>query len=449
MEATPTESFNALVENYLGERLPDKLANMVAFETLPPNAQEIIVRMLALMKRAAFPVTEFNTYMLWLLGTVTPAMLPSAWGGRIPPLTASGRHKKLDAYVSGHNWDADNGRGVFVDLGCGFPPVTTTDTAKALPAWSVFGVDRLFAAYVLYDPDGNYACFNEDGAFLYLQPLKKPLHENRKTVRTRFEALFADLSPHLQANDAGASTAIEKDGARLVYNHVRDFETPNLRFVEAEIEGLRLPSARVVRCMNVLLYFDKTVRQKMRRSTAAILEDGGLMISGFNDPFGIYARYAVNKKTAAGLEPFEFAFSLENLRPLGFGPWVTIADQDEDAELLADLTGAIRADRRFWPDFNRYVDELQAANGIGRRDADGFIQFTEEMRTAPPQVVMAKTRALWRQLDAEGYTDGAVDALNRAGYRAWKNQVGDIAVVPPAGPPPAGDEMSLDPTGGS
>lgn len=65
-----------------------------------------------------------------------------------------------------------------------------------------------------------------------------------------------------------------------------------------------------------------------------------------------------------------------NLRPLGTGPWVSIQDDDENA-------------------------------------------------------------ALWRQLETEGYTDGAVDALRRAGYQAWKNQVGDIAVAPPKGALPA------------
>jgi hypothetical protein len=37
---------------------------------------------------------------------------------------------------------------------------------------------------------------------------------------------------------------------------------------------------------------------------------------------------------------------------------------------------------------------------------------------------------MWNQLEEEGYTDGAVEALVRAGYQAWKNPVGDIAVSP-------------------
>ena len=56
---------------------------------------------------------------------------------------------------------------------------------------------------------------------------------------------------------------------------------------------------------------------------------------------------------------------------------------------------------------------------------DRFMRFVE------------KTAALWHQLDTEGYTDGAVEALGRAGYQAWKNPVGDIAVLPPEGSLPS------------
>jgi hypothetical protein len=433
MEPEDTRSFNSLVEQFLGTCLPSRLADNISFPKISAETREIILRMLALMKRASFPATDFNSQMIWLLSTVTPAMLPSAWGGRIPPLTSQGRHKKIDTYVSQQTRYSGNGQPVFVDLGCGFPPATTVDTAKAMPDWYVFGVDRLFACFVLYDTEGNYACFNREGEFLYFQPLKKPLHDNHKDDRNRFESLFAVLSPYIQNFNNNTSQTVEKEGNRLVYNHIRDFETLNLRFIESDIEGLQLPPAQVIRCMNVLLYFEKSVRHRIRLSIGEALDDGGILISGFNHPFGIYARYAVNKKDATGIKPCEFAFSPDNLRPLGIGPWVTIKDEDEDAELLAALTGAIRADQRFWTEFNQYVDVLQAKYGICTRGKDGFINFTKEAQTAPPNVIVEKTTALWNQLEKEGYTDGAVEALGRAGYQAWKNTVGDIAVLPPEG----------------
>jgi hypothetical protein len=437
METVDTRSFDALVAKFLGTRLPDRLADGIRFAELPTDTRRIILRMLALMKRSSFPATEINSQMLWLLATVTPAMLPPAWGGRIPPLTSPGRHKKLDAYVAQRIRPPGNGPPVFVDAGCGFPPVTTIDTATSIPTWSVVGVDRSFASYVLYDPQGNYACFDREGVFLYQQLAKQPLHDNPKAVRERFEALFAALSPDIRPIHGDASHAVEKDDWRLVFNPIRDFETRNLTFIESDIGGLRLPTASVVRCMNVLLYFDQRDRRALRASLAGLLEDGGLLISGFNHPFGTYARYTVHKKGANETRPCEFAFSPDNLKPLGIGPWVTINGADEDAELLADLTGAIRRDRRFWSEFESAVDDLRENCGICTRDRDGFIRFTAQARTASPQEMLQQTSALWERLDREGYTDGAVASLRRAGYRSWKNATGDIAIEPPEDALPA------------
>jgi len=417
----------------LGRRLPAALAGMIDLAALPPEARGIVRRMLALMQRAAYPATEFNPLMLHLLAVVTPAMLPAAWGGRIPPVTFPQRHRKLDAYLAQLNWPTENGRPVFVDLGCGFPPVTTVESAATLARWSVYGVDRAFAPYVLYDAAGHYASFDGEGRFQYFQPLSKPLHADAAAARARFETLFAALAPQLKSGDDRASRTVEQDGHKLVADQVRDFETPHLKFIEADLETLRLPPARVVRCMNVLLYFDKKLRQRMLALIAARLEDEGLLLAGFNHPFGIYARYTVYRKAAAGLAPTEFAFGADNLRPLGMGPWLTLQAEDAEAEFLADLTGAIRADRTFGPDFDRAVDALQAKLGICQREADGFNRFPAEILSAPPAALMEKTRALWRALAAAGYTDGAVAALTRAGYQAWKNPVGDIAVRPPEG----------------
>ena len=171
----------------------------------------------------------------------------------------------------------------------------------------------------------------------------------------------------------------------------------------------------------------------MLSKICTLIDDNGIAITGFNHPFGIYARYSVYTKGKTGVVPSEFSFSLDNLRPLGVGPWLTLADHDREAELLADLTAAIRADRRFWVEFNHYVDMLRSKKGICDRDDSGFINFTQDSSKVPPGTIMEKVSALWAQLEVEGYTDGAIEALGRAGYQAWKNPVGDIAVFPPDG----------------
>ena len=433
MASPERRSFNDLVQAYLGEALPERLAERIDFPALPADAQGVVLRLLALMKRSSCPATEFNDQMAWLLAAVTPAMLPAAWGGRIPPLTAPGRHRRLDDYVARSAWPADGGRPVFIDLGCGFPPVTTVDTAARLPDWQVYGVDPAFCRYVLYDADARYACFNRHGEFLYLQSPAKPLDDTPAALRERFKGLFAELRPRVAPKDDRVSQTVEKDGNRLVANHVRDYETPNLSFVKGDIDALRLPPARFIRCMNMLLYFEETVRKTMLSSLARRLDGNGLLMSGFNHPFGIYARYTVYTRQNGALCPEEFAFGLDSLRPLGIGPWLTLVEDDKDAVLLADLTRAIRTDRSFWKDFDRAVDILREELGICRRDGDGFIRFGPQMETAPVTVSREKTAALWQRLEADGYTQGAVEALVRAGYNAWQNPAGDIAVRPPEG----------------
>jgi hypothetical protein len=426
--------FNEIVKFFLGMELPESVAGRVDFEALPDEARDVIRRMLALMKRSGCPATEITAHMIWLLFTVTPRILPSAWGGRIPPMTAQGRHKKLDAYVCGDPGPSTDVQPVFIDLGCGFPPVTTVETAGQLPDWRIYGIDPGFARYVVYDRDGRYACFNREGRFQYVQSPAKPLNDTPEAVRVHFQGLFADLHSRLGSEgDDGDRRVVEWEGRRLVVDHARDYETENLRFIKAGVEDLELPPARFIRCMNMLLYFEKDVRERMLSAMAGRLGTGGLLLAGFNHPFGIYARYAVYKKSADGLRPCEFAFSMENLRPLGVGPWLALSEEDRDAVLLADLTGAIRSDRQFWPDFNRQVDHLREALGICRRGDDGFHHFTREVVNASPQVLFEKAAALWAMIEKEGYKAGAVAALRRAGYTAWENRAGDIAVVPPEG----------------
>jgi len=431
MASSTAATFNDHVERLLGGRLPDDLDRAIPFAELPPDAQGVALRLLALMKRSGCAATEFNAQMIWLLAAVTPSMLPAAWGGRIPPLTSRGRHSKLDAYVHHQIQPADRERPLFIDLGCGFPPMTAVDTAQFLPGWSVCGVDRSFHHYVLYDADGRYACFNRDGTFQYIQSPGKPLNDTPEEIKARFQALFAELRPLLKPPHDGRSATVAKGGCRLIADHVRDFERENLTFVKADIDGLQLPPARFVRCMNMLLYFPRDARQKMLSAMAARLDENGLMMTGFNHPFGIYARYTLYARDAAGARPCEFAFSMDNLRPLGIGPWLTLVDDDREAALLADLTRAVREDRHFWSDFTCRVDSLRTQLGIGTRGPDGFLQFTAETQAAPPMAVVEKTTALWRQMAAEGYAEGAAAALGRVGCEAWINAVGDIAVRPP------------------
>ena len=433
MLTTQDRSFDGLVEQFLGIRLPRQMAEAIFLSELPPDTQDFIMRMLSLMKRAGYSATGFNPALMRWLSTTIPSTLPSAWGGRIPPLTLPGRHRKLDAYVAEQSWVPGSDPHVFVDLGCGFPPVTTADTAGKLADWHIYGVDRSFADFVLYDSDRHYACFDQKGEFQYFQAFMSPsgraLYADPDATRKRFNNFFNDLSPLLQDSDDTTSETVEKDGNKLIRNQIRDFETDNLTFVKSDIAELNLPPAKVIRCMNLLIYFKPEIRKKMARQVGELLDDDGILIAGTNG-LGIQSRYTVYQKSKNGLFPQEFAFSPDNLGHIVFMPFFSIHDNDPEAMLLADLTGALRSDRQFWADFSNRMDELLRHHDICERGSDGFLHFFQE--EMPPTEWFEKNAKLWRQIETEGYHESAVSVLEKAGFESWVNPVGDIAIRPPA-----------------
>jgi hypothetical protein len=434
MQITQDTSFDSLVEHFLGQRLPQQLAASISLSDLPTDARKFILRMLPLMKQAGYPATAFSPALIRWLFTTIPSILPSAWGGKIPPLTLPDRHRKLDAYVGAQNRAPGNDPHVFVDVGCGFPPVTTADTARAFPDWRVFGVDRSFADYVLYDAEGHYACFDEKGGFQYFQAMMtdsgRALYADPGAARNRFNTFFEDLLPLLQNTDGTASETVEKDGNRLIHHHIRDFEADNLSFIQSDLTELQLSAAKVIRCMNILIYFEPEIRKQMLQHMDGFLDEDGILIAGTNG-LGVQSRYAVYQKGTDGLVAREFAFSLDNIGPIVFMPWFTVHDNDPEGMLLAELAGAIRADRSYWTALSHRIDTLLHHHDICHRDFDGFLNFHQE--EIPLREYMGKNATIWQQISAEGFPGGAVDVLAQAGYKAWKNPVGDIAVEPHPG----------------
>ena len=268
-----------------------------------------------------------------------------------------------------------------------------------------------------------------------MDPSGRALYEDPAGTQRRFESIYGKLSPLLPKSEGKVSQSIEKDGSKLIQHHIRDFETDNLTFVEEDLMQLDLPPATVIRCMNILIYFDPRSREKMLAHVGKLLNNEGMLIAGTNG-YGIQTRYAIYRKNNDGLYPCEFAFSLDNLGHIVFMPWFTMHENDPEAMLLAKLTGTIRGDRQFWPSFSGRLDKLLKTQGICARRPDGFLQpLTEEMSLLE---YLKKNAAIWRQLEDEGYLCHTVEALERAEYKAWINGVGDIAIEPQPGILPMG-----------
>jgi hypothetical protein len=374
-------------------------------------------------------VHNFSPLTAFALG-MAKGFLPGAWGGKIPPITAPARHKVLDHYIGANRWCRFGPGAVMIDLGCGFPPTTTVETAQRFPDWKIIGADPSFDPYLLYDQDQAYACIDENGNVRYfqLQPgAKIKTMEDFARIRERAPALFNRLRPQLPPDNGEMCTA-EAEGSRLIRWPLRQWESANLKMMHGGIGSDTLPRANVIRCFNVLMYYDTGFLREFERWAGPQVEEGGIVLAGTNSPNGAETYYAVYRKENGMLLEKEFAFSADVVRPLGLMPFLILQEDNAMNVRLAGLIRRVRSDAAFCGVFDERMDQLLKESGLLTRDAEG--------RLALPPTPMAFERmsqvlsTLGPQLDREGFTQRAVEVLVRQGIQSWRNEVGHIAVNP-------------------
>jgi hypothetical protein len=320
-----------------------------------------------------------------------------------------------------------------IELGCGFPPQTAVDASVSFPDWQVIGADPVFDPY-LYEDDDIYACFPLDGRVRYFW--RQP-GANLNTLMVRFadrgaltqqlSELFEQLVATLPFPDGGDMAVATAGRSRLTRWPLKRWESPNLKFVEAGVGSHDLPRADLIRCFNVLMYFDADFRRQFEEWAASILSDGGLAITGVDAPSNSEAHYEVYRKEGNTLVEKEFAFSLDNVRALSIMPCFSLHDDESGALRLAHLVRVIRSDARYRAEFDARFDELLTANDLMVRDADGYLAWAADSSLAR---ILADNSALSHQLDRDGLTRGACDILRRSGFTTWRNEAGHIAVDP-------------------
>ncbi len=79
-------------------------------------------------------------------------------------------------------------------------------------------------------------------------------------------------------------------------------------------------------------------------------------------------------------------------------------------------------------DFDLYLDELQEKMGICPRLPDGYLGGIDHALT--PAEIETRFAAVGDGLESQGFTERAVQALRNAGYDAFRNCVGHIAIRP-------------------
>ena len=388
-----------------------------------------VERVLGDISASGIEATDVPPFMAWAMATILPRIVPEAWG-LIPPITHEGRHRRIEEYLSRNPWCQLGDGTSILDLGCGFPPVTAVDLARKFPTWRVTAADPSFDRFIVYDERGDYACFASDGTLRYFQPgAPDPLRyeallRDRAATRERFTALFHRLSR--QSSDPGAP---RPDGPRLVREPLRLYERENLTFLEAGLGDAAITGAfDVIRCMNVLLYFDRAFRRRARAWISDRLRDGGLLVTGLNWAASTNSRCAVFQKQDGVLTPREFALSIDMLRPIALPAFVTVQPDDDEAHVRVRITRVVRSDPEFRVPFDSRFDELLAEMEICPRGVDGYLgDMASHLQTAELNVRWA---SIVETLEREGFVDAAAAALRRAGYDAWSNCVRHLAVAP-------------------
>ena len=427
-------SIEDLFDRTLGSRpSAHHLAIIKKAENERPEVKEFLERACRLMAIANAPPAHMTPSLAWILGVMIPRLLPGAWGNVVPPFTLEDRHKQINAYLNANPWGQFPQDTVLLEMGCGFPPQTALDAAREFPHWQVIGADLQFDPYVLYDADGNYACMDSQGGVRYFHPGSPnratftSLYDDPSSTFQRFRDIFTALREKLPASRSGQCVSIEHDGARLVHHPIRTYERPNLKLIQAGL-GAETPPADIIRVFNVLFYFDAAFRTRAEEWALRTLRPGGLFLCGADGNLTFECRYSVYRNENGNLVPKEFAFSLDNLRPPSVMPWFCLHNDEKETFALAKLTGVLRADEEFRLDYDSRVDELLAESRLFVRQEDGFLGASPDPLPAPEW--LPALTAMQNKLQQEGFVDRAVSVLKRAGYHAWINPVGHVAVDP-------------------
>ena len=428
---SPIETLN---QHYFGGNLPQGF--VTAFTNIPANQSDFYAyldRTFRLLKQGGFEATDLSAMHGEVLGELLISLLPKPGDGNAPPVTLAGRHRKIDAYLDDNPWFCAQQPARMLDIGCGFPPLTTNETADYFPHWDIVGVDPSLPTYVVYDEDDNYATFDAHKNLLYFQPAVpgitswNTLLRDVQQTEVHFKSLLVRLCSKAGLTQMWDTRCVELGETRLLINPTIQNQRRHLNFARAGIGATHLGEADVIRCFNVLMYFEDSFVTKAHEWFNQTLRESGILIRGANWANSTECRYSVYRKEKGQLKHKEFAFSIDNLCPIMHMPWSAMHDDDREIMRLANLLAVIRRDRDFLATLLKTNDELREEYEVCPRLEDGF--YGKADPDMSPVELWSAAAEITHQLDQCGLTDHAVQVLCEAGYPARRNEVGHIAVA--------------------
>jgi SAM-dependent methyltransferase len=397
------------------------------------EAVEFARGVLQRMKRIGISAKDTAELVFWEIASILPKILPGAWGGIVPPITFPNRHVLVEEYMRVNHWNPLKPGNAVLDMGCGFPPLTAVDMAKRFPDVKVIGADPSFGKYTVSDIEGNYACILEDGSLKYMQPANistsqwNDVFDDINASKKWFMDMFHELEKQLPEEESENSyEEYSSDGHTIVRNPLRKYASANLSFVQQGIGSEGFPkNLDMIRCMNVLLYFDPAFRADALKWAARFLREGGLFICGLNYAQSINCRISVYQKQEGVMKFREFAFSPDNIRPMEVVSYFSFREDDFEQDQLLKYVAMIRSNPAFMKEFNDEFDQLLQKHNICSRGTDGYLGFIDtEM---PPGQLQLNMHQLGRWL-SKAYANGAAKVLQSLGVDAEVNEIGFISI---------------------
>ncbi len=397
------------------------------------EAIEFAEGVFARMQRIGISSKDSAEFIFMEIGNVIPKILPGAWGGIVPPITFINRHVLIEDYLEKNQWRPLIAGNRVLDMGCGFPPYTAVDLARRFPKVDFIGADPSFGKYTITDKEGNYACINEDGSLKYLQPGNvsnsqwTDVFRDLGATKQRFREMFLHLEKQLPGQESkGSFEEFNEEGQKIVRNPLRKYATNNLYFVQQGIGSDVFPKdLDMIRCMNVLMYFDPAFRKNALSWASRHLKEGGLFICGLNYAESLNCRFSVYQKQDGMMRFREFAFSIENIRPMQIVPYFAFRNEDFEQDQLMEHVALIRRDADFMKIFNSTFDKLLEQHAVCKRKIDGYLGMSD---TSLPRGVLQLNMVKACRPLAKELAGAAVKVLNDNGRKAWVNEIGFIAV---------------------
>ena len=387
-----------------------------------PDVLAFLERTFNYICTSTIPPKDLSLLQAEVFGSLLARILPGAWEGRVPPITVSGRHASIDEYVKLNKWITSGGK-TMLDIGCGFPPYTTIESASYLPEWTITGADPSLPIYLVYDEEGNYATMDEDKSIVYFQPAAPTIENWNKLLadssmtRHRFRKLLDELLI------SGNGSSYPK----VKINPIKNYETKKLSFIKGGIGQIEIEPKDVIRCFNVLYYFTSVFQDEAKKWFGEKLKEGGILIFGGDWAISTECYYDVYKKNDGRLIKKEFAFSLDCICPFGIATWYALHDDDPQKVELVKCIGLIRENKSFMESFYNFHDAQRLKYNICPRDDQGY--YGDVDAAIEPQVLWPTIREMLNELNDAGYNQKAADVLCSSGINATVNEVGHIAII--------------------